>query len=83
MVKFCTGVLSQEAAVTVFCHIIVICSGSLGYGEWKKFRKRLKILPDVFDMEKQLHQYIFLPDLQGYNVISFLFGRLPCNNQTF
>ena len=51
--------------IRVFC-----CSGGLAYSEWRKFRERLKILPNVFDMEKKLNQYIFVNDVRGEKAVS-------------
>lgn len=41
------------------------CSGGLAYSECRRFKKQLKVLPDIFDMEKKLNQYIYVSDLQG------------------
>jgi len=45
------------------------CSGGLAYSEWRRFKKQLKVLPDIFDMEKKLNQYIFVGDLRGDIII--------------
>jgi len=41
------------------------CSGGLAYSECRRFKDQLKVLPDIFDMEKKLNQYIYVSDLQG------------------
>jgi len=55
-------------------YLLVDCSGGLAYSEWRRFKKQLKILPDIFDMEKKLNQYIFVGDLQGKTIIGLQYA---------
>ena len=55
---------------------MVCCSGGIAYSEWRKFRERLQILPDVFEMEKKLNQYIYVTDLRGEICCEFVFRHV-------
>jgi len=60
----------------------VYCSGGIAYSEWKKFKQRLKALPDVFEMEKKLNQYIYVDEFRGKSLYFFIIHWLAVSGSS-